>query len=91
MKPSLTLGIFSAPEGRLEEALAALGMPEGQDVVHQFQPTGTSWIRFSENRRVVLHTWPEKGVVSVDVWGAEPIDLSVCLAGLGWMPIEDVS
>ena len=41
MKPVLTLGLFSAPGGQLEEALVALGMPEGQDVVHQFEPKGT--------------------------------------------------
>lgn len=89
MKPVLTLGLFSAPGGQLEEALVALGMSEGQDVVHQFEPKGTSWVRFSASGRVVLHTWPEKGVVSVDVWSHQAVDLAHCLEGLGWTPVKD--
>ena len=85
MRPVLSLGVFSASGGQLEEAMKALGMPTGQDVVHQFEPSGTSWVRFSEAGRVALHTWPEKGLVSVDVWSERPIDLTGCLSKLGWV------
>ena len=89
MRPVLSLGIFSAPGGQLEEALSALGMPTGQDVVHQFEPTGTSWVRFSEAGRVALHTWPEEGLVSVDVWSEQPVDLAGRLAELGWIQRDE--
>ena len=89
MRPVLSLGVFSASGGQLEEALNALGMPSGQDVIHEFEPTGTSWVRFSEAGRVALHTWPERGLVSVDVWSDQPVDLAERLATLGWIQQEE--
>ena len=89
MRPVLSLGVFFASGENLEEAMSALGMNAGEDVIHQFEPVGTSWVRFSEAGRVALHTWPEKGLVSVDVWCDEPIDLANRLAGLGWVQRDE--
>jgi hypothetical protein len=88
VKRVLSLGVFSASGRGLEDALVALGMPAGEDVVHEFEPIGISWVRFSEMGRVALHTWPEQGLVSVDVWAEEPMDLVGRLATLGWTPVE---
>ena len=90
MRPQLTLGLFRAAEGQLEEAMAVLGMEEGTDVRHQFEPQGTSWARFSERGRVVFHTWPERQLISVDLWSEERIDLNTELARLGWEPLKGV-
>ena len=88
MRPQLTLGLFRAAEEQLEEAMTALGMVEGTDVRHQFEPHGTSWVRFSERGRVVFHTWPERKLISVDVWSEDGIDLNAQLATLGWIPVD---
>ena len=88
MRPQLTLGLFRAEEEQLEEAMTVLGMAEGTDVRHQFEPQGTSWVRFSARGRVVFHTWPERQLISVDVWSDKRVDLNATLATLGWEPLE---
>jgi hypothetical protein len=77
-----TSGVFRATLDA-PSALRALGVPEGIDVVHHFDPHGVSWVRIAPDRRAALHSWPEHGVVTVDVYGPV-IDLTAALSELGW-------
>ncbi len=81
-----TSGVFRATLDA-PEALRALGVPEGVDVVHHFEPHGLSWVRIAPHRRAALHSWPEHGVVTVDVYAPEGVDLAGALTPLGWEPV----
>lgn len=37
---------------------------------HRFQSFGSSLVRFGADGRLAIHSWPERGVVTVDVWAA---------------------
>jgi len=81
-------GVFRAANADLRSALAALGLPAGVDVHHQFAPVGQSWVRCAHDRQIALHTWPEHELVTVDVLASAPVDLVAALRALGWTPIE---
>ena len=92
MSPSTwrhTAGLFRAPTVDGSAALAALGFPAGREVVHRFDPHGVSWARLADHGRAALHSWPEHGVVTVDVYAPALIDLAAALAPLGWAPIAE--
>ena len=92
--------IFRGPaEASLEAgALAAafegtLGLPEGSARRHAWAPMGLSLVWLGAGHRVVLHTWPERGEVAVDValeGGAPSLDALVRRLGmqLGWSIVE---
>lgn len=54
----------------LSEGVAGfLGIPmPGQDA-HLFEPYGVSLVRFGVRGRLAIHTWPERRVATIDVWG----------------------
>jgi S-adenosylmethionine/arginine decarboxylase-like enzyme len=87
----LSLGVFEGDSSRVEEALCALGMPDGRDTVHQFEPVGVSWVRWAETGRAAIHTWPEQGLVSVDVLSDQSLNLAARLASIGWISVEESS
>ncbi len=73
---------------RLEEGLDhGLGLL-GESMsfrVHQFAPRGLSLIGTASCARVVLHTWPEQGALTIDLYGIvqdpESI-LAACVAAI---------
>ena len=86
----LSQGVFrSPPKADLMAALQALGAPNGVDTHHHFQPIGLSWVRWTSDRQVALHTWPEHQLVTVDVLAPHAVDLAEALAGLGWTRLEE--
>jgi len=89
VRPIPSSGLFRVrdPDGALAGALAALGLPHGVDLVHEFTPHGRSWLRVYDGRRVALHTWPELALVTVDLLAPEAVDLARLLAPLGWSPV----
>ena len=89
MSHVLSYGVFNGGDERLEQALVALGFPDGQDLIHRFEPMGVSWVRFTDSARAVLHSWPEQDRVSVDVWADEPVDLAARLQPVGWTVVEE--
>ncbi len=87
-------GLFRAPRVDGEAAMRALGLPLGLDAVHHFEPHGVSWARVAEGRRAAIHSWPEHGLVTVDVYapaprGGGPLDLAAALAPLGWVALPE--
>lgn len=64
--------------GRLEELLGrVLGAPHVAWSRHEFSPQGVSVVGVSPHVRVVLHTWPESGASTLDVWSADENPVSI--------------
>ena len=66
-------------------ALAAALLPEGVESSHRFEPVGQSVVRITDHSTVAVHTWPEKGVATVDGYGDASVDLAARLTALGWV------
>lgn len=45
-------------------------MPQGVTTVHRFEPQGTSAVRIGARGTIALHTWPERDLVTLDLYGA---------------------
>ncbi len=77
----------------LRNAIAAAGLVAPVEHAHRFEPQGFSFVAFGPAVRVVLHTWPERGVATLDVHG--PVE-EPALRGLidalfeasGWLVVE---
>lgn len=82
-------GLFRASVIDVPAALRALGFPAGVDAVHHFEPHGVSWARVSPGGRAAFHSWPEHGLVTVDVYAPGRVDLAGALAPLGWTALEE--
>lgn len=77
-----TFACFDVPEDvDLDAVFAVLGTGTAM-LQHRFTPHGESCSRAGQGRVVVVHTWPEHGVATVDVYG-DAVDLAV-LRELGW-------
>ena len=61
---------------------AAFLVPEGIIRVHQFLPHGRSVAVIGTTHQVIFHTWPEHGLVTLDLYPAR--DLADFEAELGW-------
>ena len=75
----------TAPE--LAAGLARL-VADGSDHVHAWPGGGISWVRVGVGGTAVLHTWPEHGLASLDLYGAAVV---AALAELGWAPLVRVA
>ncbi len=71
------------PEDELAAGLARL-VAVGCDHVHRWPGGGISWIRVGPGGTAALHTWPEHGVASLDLYGAAVV---AALADLRWAPV----
>jgi len=85
-----TRGLFRAiaDRGALLRAARSLGA-HGPVLAHTFEPHGDSVAVLAEDCRVVLHTWPEHALVTVDVYSGSPVDLSDLRTELGWEPLTE--
>lgn len=45
-------------------------VPAGAERIHRFSPHGLSVSRVGTAGTVAVHTWPERGVATVDAYGA---------------------
>jgi S-adenosylmethionine/arginine decarboxylase-like enzyme len=70
----------------LRQAVIALGASMTRIVRHPYAPQGLSLIGLGEHVRAALHTWPELGQATLDLWtdleGAEKA-LESCRHALG--------
>lgn len=83
-------GLFGARPDRDELLRAATLLGgSGPTVVHAFEPHGDSVAVLGEACRVVLHTWPEHRLVTVDVYAPSPISLEPLVSALGWIPVAE--
>lgn len=72
--------------GSLAQALAGyFGAELPGSTLHRFSPQGVSCVRFGAPGSIAIHTWPERGLATVDVWmDAERLERG--LEGLGsWL------
>lgn len=81
-------GVFRGDDADFEAALALLGAAAGEDRIERFEPHGASRVRLAVDRTVVLHSWPEHGLVTVDVYAAVELALDARLAPLGWRALR---
>jgi len=55
---------------------------------HAFQPFGLSYGSLDEEVRVAIHTWPEHGLLTVDVYARRSVDIRSSLSTLPWKPLD---
>jgi len=54
---------------------------------HVFQPFGLSYGSLDTEVRVAIHTWPEHGLLTVDVYARRSVDIRTSLSPLPWEPL----
>ncbi len=72
------------------EQLALDLVPVGDTWQHRFEPVGVSIVRLGPRGTVVLHTWPERGVITLDGYGAASDDLPARVRALGWRILRTI-
>lgn len=77
----------------IRAALDAAGLEAPATHVHRFEPQGFSFAAFGPALRVVLHTWPERGLASLDLHGPEEMSggealVAALQARTGWRVAE---
>lgn len=77
-------GVFRIPGGEASVVAAAVDRlaPGGTDHHVPWPGGGITWIRGFRGGTVVVHTWPELGLASVDCYG--PTAALSVLAEIGW-------
>jgi S-adenosylmethionine/arginine decarboxylase-like enzyme len=58
---------------------------------HRFAPHGLTWAGLDPGRALVLHTWPEHGLLTVDLDGEEPDRLDAAAAAAGGRPVVEAA
>jgi S-adenosylmethionine/arginine decarboxylase-like enzyme len=53
-------------------------------VVHEFEPQGASVALLGDGSALIVHTWPELGVLSMDVWSVRADAHALLEALLRW-------
>ena len=53
--------------------LAAL-VADGAEHLHRWPGGGISWVRVGCGGTVVVHTWPEHGIATIDVYGQAALE-----------------
>ncbi len=78
-------GLFRIPGGDTAFVADAVNRLAPMGIDHQvpWPGGGLTWLRCFAGGSVVVHTWPELGLASVDAYGSTAA-LSE-LAGLGWV------
>jgi S-adenosylmethionine decarboxylase len=66
----------------LRESVIAGGATVLQQHTHQFEPGGYSGVLLLAQSHASIHTWPEDGLVSIDVFGCGPMDINAMLVQL---------
>lgn len=69
----------------LTRVLAAEGLELTRWLQHQFAPQGVSLLGFGAYGRIALHTWPEYGRATLDLWTCTPRGrqvLAACATGI---------
>ena len=84
-------GTWAGPPGSFEVAHVTAALDRrGEWALHRCSPQGLSGTLIDADRTIVLHTWPERGVATIDVWSADdaaPIAAELAEA-LGWRAVE---
>ncbi|MEN0063571.1 MAG: S-adenosylmethionine decarboxylase [Myxococcota bacterium] len=83
-------GLFHArpDQPELERAARLLGAV-GPALVHAFEPHGHSVAVLGHEVRVMLHTWPEHALVTVDVYADRVVDFEPLRRELGWRILDE--
>ncbi|MEQ9503774.1 MAG: S-adenosylmethionine decarboxylase [Deltaproteobacteria bacterium] len=75
--------------GDHEPALDALRARFGDGVTWRWTPQGLSATYFASASTIVVHTWPERSVATIDVWADDADErLTAVAAALGWSALE---
>jgi hypothetical protein len=67
------------PPDEVLEALVARLVPRHTPVRHHFTPHGLSLGGLGPHGSVVVHTWPEHRLATVDAWGDAALQLDAAL------------
>lgn len=87
LRRSHAFGTWSGEAGTFDpKSLASRLEAFGDWTIHAWTPQGLSAASFRADRTVVLHTWPERGIATLDVWSAADADayIDAIARALGW-------
>ena len=77
--------------GLVLQALAEVSLDLAGDYRVRWQPQGLTWCGWGRDFRLIIHTWPERQVATIDLWlsarKSEPVIVALELA-LGWRRVE---
>ena len=88
MKGARRLLLAHRPPPADLQALVDHLVPDGDTWLHRFEPVGVSIARIGASSSVVVHTWPERGVLTLDGYGAASVGLPARVQALGWHVLE---
>lgn len=63
----------------LRESVLAAGATVLSEHTHQFSPAGFSGILILAQSHASIHTWPESGLISIDIFACGSIDTEAAL------------
>ena len=66
----------------IEEVCAIVGLQLAQLLEHRFQPQGVSLVLLGPQLRLALHTWPERGLATLDVLAPQAELLGLVVEGV---------
>lgn len=66
----------------IEEVCAIVGLQLTQSLEHHFQPQGASLVLLGPQLRLALHTWPERGLATLDVLAPQSELLGLVVEGV---------
>jgi S-adenosylmethionine/arginine decarboxylase-like enzyme len=88
----LTLSAAGEPAPDLVlQALAEMSLDLVGSYRVRWQPQGLTWCGWGRDFRLIIHTWPEHGLATLDLWlsarKSEPVIVALELA-LGWRRVQ---
>jgi S-adenosylmethionine/arginine decarboxylase-like enzyme len=71
------------------QALDEVGLRLLHDYRRRWEPKGLTWCGWGRDFRLVVHTWPEKELATIDFFGASDESIAALELALGWRRIEE--
>ena len=88
----LTLRAAHLDPALIQRAIDEIGLVPLAAVEERWEPQGYTWCGWGEDFRLIIHTWPEHHLATIDLWvdsgKSEQVIVALELA-LGWRRIEE--
>ena len=85
----LTLRAPCVDPDLIARAIEEIGLAPIGELEHRWDPQGTTWCGWGADFALIIHTWPEHQLATIDLRGkSEAVIIALELA-LGWRRIEE--
>jgi S-adenosylmethionine/arginine decarboxylase-like enzyme len=90
----LTLRMVHLDPDLIARAIDEIGLRPLAEVEKRWEPHGYTWCGWGVDFQLIIHTWPEHQLATIDLWlesaKSEPVIVALELA-LGWRRVEERS